>query len=306
MERKILCRVLTGQTASGKTALSVRLAKEMGWEIISMDSMQIYRRMNIGTAKPDKSEMNGVRHHMIDICEPDENYSVADYREAAERIVRELRTNENKEVLFVGGTGLYLHAMIHALPMGNVPADAELRRKLNKKATEEGGKECLHALLQELDPETAGRLPVNDIRRVIRAIEVTKLTGIPFSQQPVQEQTSEFDWRIAATSVPRDILYRRINDRVDGMIRAGLFDEVRQLLDEGVPVSAQSMSGLGYKEMIPCVRGLCSSEEAAYRIALGSRHYAKRQETFLKRESGIVYFDALAEDAYSKLKDILA
>lgn len=304
MKEKIVCRILTGPTASGKTALSVRLAKEAGWEILCMDSMQIYRRMNIGTAKPTHEEMDGVPHHMMDICEPTEAFSVSAWREMAEKKILELSL-QGKQALLVGGTGLYMNALLHPVAMGNVTADEEMRAEMHRIAEEPGGKEHLHMMLEELDPLTAARLPVNDLRRVIRAIEVTRLTGIPFSKQPDRSEESPFCWRVASTRMERAVLYERINTRVGQMIRAGLKEEVAGLLREGVPENAQSMAGLGYKEMIPCVRGYCDVETAADAIRLGSRHYAKRQETFLKREETIQYFDPTARDAYGKLKAIL-
>ena len=305
MEReKIICRVLTGPTASGKTALGIRLAREMGWEILCMDSMQIYRRMNIGTAKPTAEEMQGVPHHLLDLCEPTESYSVSDYREAAEKLVREL-AGQGREVLFVGGTALYLQAMMHPMGMGQVSANPALREELNRLAETREGKIEIHERLRKLDPATAERLPLNDVRRTIRAIEVSEATGIPFSRQPNREIPSGFEWRAVSTATDRSLLYERINSRVTEMIRKGLREEVAALLEEGVPEDAQSMQGLGYKEMIPCVRGECSEEEAAERIRLGTRHYAKRQMTFLRREERIRYVDTESADAYDEIRQNL-
>ncbi len=305
MEReKIICRVLTGPTASGKTALGIRLAREMGWEILCMDSMQIYRRMNIGTAKPTAEEMQGVPHHLLDLCEPTESYSVSDYREAAEKLVREL-AGQGREVLFVGGTALYLQAMMHPMGMGQVSANPALREELNRLAETREGKIEIHERLRKLDPATAERLPLNDVRRTIRAIEVSEATGIPFSRQPNREIPSGFEWRAVSTATDRSVLYERINSRVTEMIRKGLREEVAALLLEGVPEDAQSMQGLGYKEMIPCVRGECSVEEAAERIRLGTRHYAKRQMTFLRREEQIRYVDTGRADACEEIRRLL-
>ena len=305
MEREtIICRVLTGPTASGKTALGIRLAREMGWEILCMDSMQIYRRMNIGTAKPTAEEMQGVPHHLLDLCEPTESYSVSDYREAAEKLVREL-AGQGREVLFVGGTALYLQAMMHPMGMGQVSANPALREELNRLAETREGKIEIHERLRKLDPATAERLPLNDVRRTIRAIEVSEATGIPFSRQPNREIPSGFEWRAVSTATDRSLLYERINSRVTEMIRRGLREEVAALLLEGVPEDAQSMQGLGYKEMIPCVRGECSEEEAAERIRLGTRHYAKRQMTFLRREEQIRYVDTGRADACEEIRRLL-
>lgn len=304
MNGKILCRVLTGPTATGKSELAVRFAEETGSDIISMDSMQIYRGMNIGTAKIPVCEQHGIRHWMLDIVDPKDEYSVSSYRDDAEKLIRQLHS-EGRNILFVGGTGLYLHAMIHPVAMGSVPADPELREALHSLAEKPGGKEQLHAELEKIDPETASRLPVNDIRRVIRAIEVTRITGIPFSIQPARDVPSPFEWRIASAMLERNELYERINQRVDVMITKGLADEVRGLLDSGVPENAQSMSGIGYKEMIPYIKGCRKLSDAADDIKTASRHYAKRQITFLKRENEVSYFDASDHGKYEKLKEVL-
>ncbi len=296
-------RVLTGPTASGKSDLGFRLAEEKGWEIVCMDSMQIYRRMDIGTAKPTAEERRRVPHHMIDICEPAGTFTVSQYRDMAEDTIRGA-AGRGREVLFVGGTGLYLQAMMHPMGMGSVPADEGLRQELHALAAEEDGPRRLHDLLEQLDPETAERLHPHDLRRVIRAIEVTRTTGIPFSRQPDRQEESPFDWRVVSTRMPREELYARINRRVDVMISAGLAEEVEALLKEGVPPEAQSMAGLGYKEMIPYLKGSCSLAEAADRIRLGTRHYAKRQMTFLRREDAVNYVDSQAKDAAERILEV--
>ena len=304
MTEQIVCRVITGPTASGKTGLSVRLAQEQGWDILCMDSMQIYRRMNIGTAKPTKEEMGGVPHYLMDICEPTESYSVSDYREAAEKLVAEL-AGKGRNVLFVGGTVLYLQSLMHPMGMGMVPANEELRAELNALAETVEGRVLLHERLRKCDPVTAQRLPLNDIRRVIRAIEVWEATGIPFSEQPKREDNRQFRWKVVSTEMDRAFLYERINQRVTDMIRNGLKEEVAALLEEGVPEDARSMNGLGYKEMIPCIHGQCSIEEAAEQIRKGTRHYAKRQMTFLRREESIRYIRTDRDDAYEEIRKYL-
>ena len=302
----IVCRVLTGPTASGKSDLSVRLAAENGWDIISMDSMQIYRRMNIGTAKPTIREMGGVRHYMIDICDPSDPYSVAQYRDDAEKLIVLLH-EQGHEVLITGGTTLYLQAMIRQMTMGNAPADTALREKLNRQASEPEGRKQLLERLKEIDPITAARLHVNDVRRIIRAIEVWESTGKPFSSQ--QERSMEYDrrfvWKIASTRMERTMLYDRINLRVTGMIKAGLKDEVASLIEDGISPEAQSMNGIGYKEMIPCIYGEYSLEEAAERIRTNTRHYAKRQMTFLRRIDQVAYVDTDRAGAWDKIRQTL-
>ena len=306
MTEQIVCRVLTGPTASGKTGLGVALAKAEGWDILCMDSMQIYRGMDIGTAKPTAEEMQGVPHHLMDLCEPTEPYSVSDYREQAEKTVLSLH-EQGREVLFVGGTALYLQALMHPMGMGSVPANEALRAELNAQAETPEGKRQLHRRLALNDPATAGRLPVNDVRRVIRAIEVWEATGIPFSAQPKREDenSGRFRWKVVSTQMDRPLLYDRINRRVTEMIRLGLKEEVARLLAEGVPEDAQSMSGLGYKEMIPCIRGEYTLEEAAEKIRTGTRHYAKRQMTFLRREGSIRYVRTDMSGALDEIRRIL-
>ena len=270
-----------------------------------MDSMQIYRRMNIGTAKPTPEETQGVPHHLMDICEPTDSYSVSDYRDAAEKLILRLH-EEGKEALFVGGTVLYLQALVHPMGMGFVPANESLRAELNARAETPEGRTRLHEQLALIDPETSARLPVNDVRRVIRAIEVWEATGIPFSAQPKREDDpGRFRWKIVSTEMDRALLYDRINRRVTGMLRQGLKDEVAALLAEGVPEDAQSMQGLGYKEMIPCVRGEYSEEDAAEKIRTGTRHYAKRQMTFLRREESVRYVRTDREGAYEAVREYL-
>ena len=304
MKEKILCRVITGPTASGKSGYALRLAQEQKYEILCMDSMQIYRGMNIGTAKPTAEEQQLVPHHLLDIADPRDTYSVAAWRDTAVPLIRQMAA-EGKQVLFVGGTGLYLDSLIHPMVMGSIPADEELRRELRIRGETLHGRNELHEMLQKLDPDTAERLPVNDLRRVIRAIEVSQITGIPFSKQPHDEQESEFDWRVVALMPEREILYHRIEDRVDQMITDGLADEVRSLLDSGVPENAQSMNGLGYKEMIPYLRGMTDLATAIREIKLGTRHYAKRQTTYMKRFENAVYIDPMRNDAYEKITEVL-
>ena len=298
---KQTCWVIAGPTASGKTALSIRLAQAHDCEIVCMDSMQIYRRMDVGTAKPTAEEQAAAVHHMIDVAEPDEPFSVARYQEMAENVIRDIHAR-GKRALLVGGTGLYLRALRHPMAMGEVSGDEQIRDELQVIADSEGGKERLHRQLSEIDPETAARLHVNDVRRVIRALEVYRLTGTPFSQQPVMEQSSAFEYRVASLTMDRSLLYQRIEKRVDLMIQDGLVEEVRQLLASGVPENAQAMKGLGYKELIPYLHGEYPLEKAIYEMKLGTRHYAKRQLTWMRREEDVFWVDSLASDAYEQLE----
>ena len=299
---KNVCWVLTGPTASGKTALSIRLAKAHDCEIVCMDSMQIYRRMNIGTAKPTEEEMEGVPHHMIDVAEPDEAFSVARYQEMAEECIADIHSR-GRRALLVGGTGLYLRALRQPMAMGDVSADESIREELEAIALTEGGKQRLHDLLEAVDPVTAARLHVNDSRRVIRALEVYRLTGLPFSQQPQIDAESRYQYRVATLTMDRAKLYQRVEKRIDIMFAQGLADEVRGLLESGVPADAQAMKAIGYKELVPFVRGEAAFEETDYLLKLNTRHYAKRQLTWMRREPDVLWVDSLAPDAYEKLEN---
>ena len=300
MDQRACCWVLTGPTASGKTSLSIRLAKAFQCEIICMDSMQIYRGMDIGTAKPTMAEMDGIPHHMLDVADPRENYSVAQYQQAAEDVAQEI-LQRGKQPLFVGGTGLYLRALRHPMGMGQVAADDALREALQQEADAPGGKEALHYRLAMIDPDTAERLPLNDVRRVIRALEVYELTGVPFSKQPQVEGEARFRYRVATLTMERSLLYRRIEQRVDAMMEQGLPNEIKGLLDAGVPADAQAMKAIGYKELIPALRGDISMEEAVAALKQSTRHYAKRQLTWMRREEDVCWVDSLSTDAYEQL-----
>ena len=305
MESKIICRALTGPTASGKTELSLMLAEKNGWEICCMDSMQVFRGMNIGTAKPTEEDRKRVRHYLLDICDPGESFSVTMYREKAETLIREKWETEGKELLFVGGTGLYLQAMMYPMGMGTVPADETIRRELHTLAEQPGGREALHGILQKLDPPAARKLPPNDVRRVIRAIEVCRATGIPFSEQPDREQSSDFEWRTAALEMPREILYDRINRRVESMMEEGLEEEVRKLLKNGVSPEAQSMQAIGYKEMILHIEGVWPLEKTVAEIQKATRHYAKRQNTFLRGTLSVPSVQRFAPDVTERIQKLL-
>ena len=271
---------VAGPTASGKSDLGLKLAQRLGGEIVCMDSMQIYRRMDIGTAKPTAQERALLPHHMLDVADPTEAYAVADYAVAAERVIAEILSRGRVPIL-VGGTGLYLKALMDGLSLGGAGGDERLRAELNALADEPGGKERLHARLAAVDPETAARLHPNDRRRVIRAIEVYEQTGVlPLA----------LEW-------PRDLLYARLEARVHRMMEMGLLSEVRALLESGVPPAAQSMQGIGYKELIPVVMGQGDVNRAVWEIIVHTRHYAKRQGTWLRAEPRCVWLDARDADA---------
>lgn len=294
---------VAGPTASGKSDLGLKLAQRLGGEIVCMDSMQIYRRMDIGTAKPTAQERALLPHHMLDVADPTEAYAVADYAVAAEQVIAQILSRGRVPIL-VGGTGLYLKALMDGLSLGGAGGDERLRAELNALADEPGGKERLHARLAAVDPETAARLHPNDRRRVIRAIEVFEQTGVPMSRQNHAAQDRPFRVLPLALEWPRDLLYARLETRVHRMMEMGLLSEVRALLESGVAPAAQSMQGIGYKELIPVAMGQDDVNRAVWDIIVHTRHYAKRQGTWLRAEPRCVWLDA--RDADGLLSKALA
>lgn len=294
---------VAGPTASGKSDLGLKLAQRLGGEIVCMDSMQIYRRMDIGTAKPTAQERALLPHHMLDVADPTEAYAVADYAVAAEQVIAQILSRGRVPIL-VGGTGLYLKALMDGLSLGGTGGDERLRAELNALADEPGGKERLHARLAAVDPETAARLHSNDLRRVIRAIEVFEQTGVPMSRQNHAAQDRPFRVLPLALEWPRDLLYARLETRVHRMVEMGLLSEVRALLESGVAPAAQSMQGIGYKELIPAAMGQDDVNRAVWDIIVHTRHYAKRQGTWLRAEPRCVWLDA--RDADGLLSKALA
>ena len=303
MGKKPAVIAVAGPTASGKSDLGLALARRLDGEIVCMDSMQIYRRMDIGTAKPTAQERALLPHHMLDVADPTEAYAVADYAVAAERVIAEILSRGRVPIL-VGGTGLYLKALMDGLSLGGAGGDERLRAELNALADEPGGKERLHDRLAAVDPETAARLHPNDRRRVIRAIEVFEQTGVPMSRQNHAAQDRPFRVLPLALEWPRDLLYARLETRVHRMMEMGLLSEVRALLESGVAPAAQSMQGIGYKELIPAAMGQDDVNRAVWDIIVHTRHYAKRQGTWLRAEPRCVWLDA--RDADGLLSKALA
>ncbi len=292
--------VIAGPTASGKTNLSIALGRKLQGEVVAMDSMQIYRHMNIGTAKPSLEERNGIPHHMLDIADPNDAFSVADYARQAKVCIDDI-LQRGKIPILTGGTGLYLKALTSSMELGGTQADPAIRERLTAISQEENGVDTLCSMLLKIDPVTAQRLHRNDIRRIIRALEVYELTGRPFSDQKQTDNVQcPYQLCILGMTVERDLLYKRIEDRVDEMIRSGLPAEVERLLEMGVTADAQAMQGLGYKELVPVIRGEQSLSQAIAAIKLGTRHYAKRQMTWFRRTEGIYWLDALSHDLVSK------
>lgn len=281
--------VIIGPTAVGKTDLSLELAEQFDGEIISGDSMQVYREMNIGTAKAAPEELARVPHHLIDIISPSDEYSVAQFQDSATRLITEI--NQRGHLPFiVGGTGLYIESVTHRFQFSQTSQDPELRDRLQRLADTEGV-EALHSRLAAVDPVTAERLHPNDVKRVIRALEIYECSGYKMSDFQLRAQYSPYDLVIIGLTMDREKLYQRINHRVDLMMEAGLVEEVRSLLDRGYDASLVSMQGLGYKEVIPYLYGEVTLEKAINDIKQRTRHFAKRQLSWFRRMPQIQWFD---------------
>jgi tRNA dimethylallyltransferase len=284
--------VIAGPTASGKTDLGIAVALAIGGEIVSADSMQIYRGMNIGTAKASADEQKQVKHHMIDVADPQENYSVARYVEEA-AVCCDMLLMEGRVPVIVGGTGLYIDSLLAGRSFGKQAEDETLRKKLNEEYETEGGERLLEKL-STFDPERAAILHPADKKRIVRAMEVYYLSGETITEH--DRKTREIPPRYEATVlIPgfhnRALLYERIDRRVGEMIRQGLFEEVRTLLNSGIPAGATAMQAIGYKEAVDVVCGRISEEDAADHIRQASRRYAKRQITwFARRQDAIRLF----------------
>lgn len=284
----VLC--IVGPTASGKTSLALRLSHALGGEIVNMDSMQIYRGMDIGTAKPTMAERENIPHHLMDIIEPTETFTVAQYARLAEATLHSIHARGVLPIL-VGGTGFYLRALTDGLSLGGVPSDPALRDALKQMALEPGGKRKLHERLRACDAVTADRLHENDVQRVARAIEVFELTGVPTSAQRREMPDQPFLFCMLGTTLERKMLYQRTDERVDTMVTKGLLSEVRTLLSHGVPPQAQAMQGIGYKEMVPVVCKDVSLNDAVIAMKQNTRHYAKRQWTWFRAEEQVQWLD---------------
>lgn len=301
MAEKIL--VVTGPTATGKTALSVELAKKLGGEIVSADSMQIYRGMDIGTAKVTKAEMQNIPHHMIDIADPSEDYSVSRYVEEADAAVRGILSRGRLPIV-AGGTNLYIDSLIAGLDFAEKAEDAALRESLNKQYDDIGGEAMLEHL-RGFDPERAAKLHPADKRRIVRAVEIYILTGetITRHDEETKKRPKRYDAvKIALTFADRAVLYDRINARVDKMVSDGLFDEVKGLLDSGLSPACTSMQAIGYKEPAAYFRGEMSKDEAIELIKLSSRRYAKRQLTWLRRDDSIHWHFSAGELPHLRIR----
>ena len=277
--------VIVGPTASGKTAVSIELAKKINGEIISADSMQIYKYMDIGTAKPTLDEMQGIKHYMLDVVMPDETFNVAKYKSMAESAIEEI-LKKGKVPIIVGGTGLYVNTLVDGIEFADAPGDEEYRNELIEKGYREGAM-SIYKELEKVDSESAKKIDPNNIRRVARALEIYKVTGKTKTQLDIESRKEvKYDYRLFGMEWDRETLYNRIDLRVDKMIEAGLIDEVRNVTEK-FKISNTAVQGLGYKEVIEFLNGNISYEEMIEKLKLETRHYAKRQLTWFRRDKRI-------------------
>lgn len=298
--------VVAGPTASGKTACAVALCKRIGGEVISADSMQIYRGMDVLTAMPTREEMQGIVHHLLGIAEPTEKFSAAKYRDLARKAIAQVHARGAQPVL-CGGTGLYINALTRGMRLSE-RADEALRAELKEIAAEDGGPERLHRMLAEVDPESAERYPAGDVRRVIRSIEIYRLTGMTRRrQEEIDAQTPDtFDARLFAIDWPREALYERINRRVDEMIARGLIREVARLIDEGEDAHPTAVQAIGYKEIAAGLRGDCAMSDAIVRMKTATRNYAKRQITWFRADPRVTWLKPEGKTAVQLAEEIEA
>ncbi len=288
--------LLAGPTAVGKTSSSIALAKRVGGEIISADSMQVYRGMDIGSAKVKKEEMQGVPHHLIDVIDPKEPFHVVAFQKLAKEAIDAIHRNGRIPIL-VGGTGFYLQSVLYDVDFTEHGGDPCYRQSLYELA-EEKGPAVLHAMLREVDPESAERIPENNVKRVARALEYYRESGERISSHNDAERQKEspYDFRFFVLTMERPRLYERIGERVDKMMADGLLEEVRRLKEYGCTADMTSMQGLGYKQILKHLNGLASLEEAVQEIKTETRHFAKRQLTWFRREPDAVWVDVEKEN----------
>lgn len=291
-DNKIL--IITGPTATGKTKLGIECANMFNGEIISSDSMQIYKHLNIGTAKPTKEEISQAKHHLIDVVEPDEEFSVQQFVKLAEDKINDLN-KQNKLPIIVGGTGLYIKSLIYPYSFCSAPKDEKIREKYNK-ILEKEGKEYLYSLLKEKDSKACEKIHINDTKRVIRALEICEITGKAKTDMNIEETKSKYNYVLIALNLPRNELYERINIRVDKMFEEGLLNEITSVLEaKKLTENNQSMQAIGYKEFFEYFKNNLTLEETKSLIAKNSRNYAKRQITFIKGLKNVNWFNPLTD-----------
>lgn len=297
--------IIGGPTASGKSSLGVELAKIIGGQIISADSMQVYKGMDIGTAKVTTSEMDGIRHYGIDILDPTEEFNVTVFKNMAKQAMEQIYSDGDIPIV-VGGTGFYIQALLYDIDFEETIEDDSVRADLQSIADKEGA-DYLHDMLREIDPLSAELIHKNNVKRVIRAIEYYKLTGQLMSEHNAAQMAKDANYNYVyfALTDDRDALYARIDNRVDTMMEAGLVDEVIKLKDRGLTRDMVSMQGIGYKEILDYLNGDISLEDAIYIIKRDSRHYAKRQLTWLRREENVEWLDRTKFSSTDKMLEYM-
>ena len=304
--------ILSGPTAVGKTALSIELAKRVNGAIISADSMQVYKYMDIGSAKIMPEEMEGVKHYLIDELNPEDEFNIVVFQQKAKEALKEIYANGQIPII-TGGTGFYIQALLYDINFDNQDCNEEFRAELEEIAKEQGN-EVLHERLKKIDPVSAEKIHANNVKRVIRALEFYHLTGKPISEHNETEQQKESPYNFAyfVLTDDRANLYKRIDMRVDIMLKNGLVEEVKRLKEMGYHRDMVSMQGLGYKEILDYLDGKCTLEEAIYILKRETRHFAKRQLTWFRREREVIWLDkqkynydeaAVLEDMCSILHD---
>ena len=303
MAKKIPLVIVAGATASGKTWLGIALAEKFGGEVISCDSMQIYKNLSIGTAKPTKEEMGTIPHHMIDIADPCEEFSVERYCSMAHEIIKDIHSR-GKLPIMVGGTGLYADNTVFATNFSAPKRDEELSLELTKFA-EESGNEALFSILQKEDPEKAATLHPNDVKRVVRAIETKRLTGKTRSEldEESRPEESPYDYIYLAIDMDRELLYNRIDKRVDIMLSDGLLEEVKAYVLPNLPKMSTAAAAIGYRETVWYFKGLCTYSEMVALLKRNTRRYAKRQLTWLRRNNEVNWLDY--KNSFSQAVEII-
>ena len=307
---KLPCIILTGPTAVGKTAYSIRLAKEVNGAVISADSMQVYRGMNIGSAKITPEEMDGITHYLVDILEPEESFDVYQFQKLGRDAMQKCYDSRHIPMI-VGGTGFYIQALLREIDFTETTGHSSYRTELEERVLQPGGTEAVFALLQKVDPVSASIIHPNNRKRVIRALEYYHETGRPISEHNIEQhrKDSPFNYVYFVLTDDRAKIYERIERRVDLMIEAGLEEEVRQLYDRGLTEHHTSMKGLGYREWFPYFKGNCTREDVIRTIKLNTRHFAKRQLTWFRREQDVTWislpqYDYDPEQVVSYMKTV--
>ena len=297
--------ILAGPTASGKTSVSIDLAKRLGGEIISADSMQVYKYMDVGTAKISVEEMQGVKHHLIDVLDPKEDFNIVKFQNMVKCSIEEIVKNGHIPIL-VGGTGFYIQSIIYDIDFNTEDDNSSVRKKLEEEYDTLGA-DFMYEKLKKIDSVSAGIIHKNNKKRIIRAIEFFLINNEPISShnEVQRKKNSPYDYRFFVLNPPRDILYERINKRVDIMVENGLVDEVKKLREMGLSMENISMQGIGYKEILEYLDGEVSLESAIENIKQNTRHMAKRQVTWFKREKDVIYVDPFLFESNEKIVDYM-